>query len=149
MPPAPSLGLVRSLVFKVLLAVMALCAFVIALPQAHARYQLATDGIPATIQRVSAATPAPTSWTESGGASRALFPVRIATRDGRTLATNLLLPEATIRDLREGGAAQITVVWDNPRRFLLEGEPLPSYGGAWILLGLVFGATFVYALRLR
>jgi hypothetical protein len=128
---------------------MALCSFVIAWPQAYARLQLSMSGIPATIQGVAATTPAPTAWSESQGASRALFPVRIATTDGRTLATNLLLPEATIRTLLAGGTAKITVVWENPRRFLLEGEPLPSYGGGWILLGLLFGATFLYALRLR
>lgn len=149
MTSSPSLGLVKGLVFKVMLAVMALSSFAIASPQAYARLQLSQDGIPATIRRVSASTPAPTSWSESYGTSRALFPVRIATSDGRTLATNLLLPEATIRHLLDGGSAHITVVWDNPRRFLLDGEPLPSYGGVWILLGLLFGATFLYALRLR
>jgi len=149
MTSSPSLGLVRGLVFKVMLAVMALCCFVIAWPQAYARLQLSVGGVSATIQRVSATTPAPTSWSEYQGASRALFPVRIATTDGRTVATNLFLPEATIRNLLDGGTAHITVVWANPRRFLLDGEPLPSYGGWWILLGLLFGATFLYALRLR
>jgi hypothetical protein len=149
MTSSPPLGLVKRLVFKVMLAVMALCSFVIALPQAYARLQLSMGGVPATIQRVSTTTPAPTSWSEYQGASRALFPVRIATRDGRTLATNLFLPEATIRNLLDGQTAHITVVWENPRRFLLEGEPLPSYGGWWILLGLLLGATFLYSLRLQ
>ena len=149
MTSSPSVGLVRGLVFKVTLAVMALCCFVIALPQAYARFQLSTDGVPATIQRVSATAPAPTAWSEYEGASRALFPVRIATDDGRTVATNLFLPEATIRSLLDGGTAHITLVWKNPHRFLVDGEPLPSYGGWWILLGLLFGGAFLYALRLR
>jgi len=149
MTSSPTLGPVKGLVFKVMLAVMAICSFVIASPQAYGRLQLSMDGVPATIQRVSATTPAPTSWSEYPGASRALFPVRIATSDGRTLATNLLLPEATIRTLLDGGTAGITLVWDDPHRFLLDGEPLPSYGGGWILLGLLLGATFLYALRLR
>jgi hypothetical protein len=149
MTSSPSLGLVKGLVFKVMLAVMALCSFVIASPQAYARLQLSIDGVPATIQRVSATTPAPTSWSEYQGASRALFPVRIATSKGRTLATNLFLPEATIRNLLAGRTAHITIVWDDPHRFLLDGEPLPSYGAGWILLGLLFGATFLYALHLR
>ena len=126
MTSSPSLGLVSGLVFKVMLAAMALCSFVIAGPQTYARLQLAMGGVPATIQRASATTPAPTSWSAYQGASRALFPVRIASRDGRTLATNLFLPEATIRNLLEGGSAHITVVWENPRRFVLDGEPLPE-----------------------
>ena len=48
MTSSPSVGLVRGLVFKVMLAVMALCCFVIALPQAYARFQLSIDGVPAT-----------------------------------------------------------------------------------------------------
>ncbi len=149
MSASPSVGLVKGLVFKVLLAVMALCSFVIASPQAYARLQLSMDGVPATIQRVSATPPRPTSWSEYHGASRALFPVRITTSDGRAKAVNLLLPEATIHTLRDGGTAHIRVVWDNPHRFLLDGEPWPSYGGWWIVSGLLFGATFLVALRLR
>lgn len=148
MTSSPSVGFLRGLLFKVLLAAMALCCIVIALPQASARFQLSMDGVPATIQRASATTPAPTAWSEYAGASRALFPVRIASGDGRTLATNLFLPEAVIRRLLDGETVPITLVWKNPRRFLLEGESLPPYGGGWILLGLLFGGAFLYARRL-
>jgi hypothetical protein len=144
-----SLGLVRGLVFKVLLAVMALCCFIIAMPQAYTRLQLSMAGVPATIRSVSPTTPAPTSWSEYDGAPRALFPVRITASDGRTLATNLFLPEATIHNLIDGGTARITLVWSAPQRFVVDGGPLPAYGGGWILLGLLFGGTFLYALRLR
>jgi hypothetical protein len=149
MPSSPSVGLVRGLVFKVLLAVMALCCFVIALPQIWARVQLTRNGIPATIRSASASATAPTDWSDYEGAPRALFPVRIATDEGASLAMNLFLPETAVRQLLDGDSVRITMVRNNPRMFRLAGAPLPPLGGGWILLGLLLGATFLFSLRLR
>lgn len=141
--------LVQRLLFKVMLGAMAFSCFLIASPEASIRLDLELHGIPATMQRAAATAPAPTSWMEDQGTSRADFPVRLTSRDGATKATNLFLPEHVVRSLLAGETANITVVWDTPRRFVLEGEPAPPIGGGWIALGLALSATFLFALRLR
>lgn len=143
------MGLISRLTFRVMLAAMALSCFVIALPQAYARYEITTRGRPATLQRASATTPLPTDWVEYEGKPRADFPVRLTSSSGETMATNLFLPEVTVRTLHDGGTVPATVVWTNPRRYLLDGDPLPSVGGGWLVLGALLSATFLYALRLK
>ncbi len=74
---------------------------------------------------------------------------KVKPSEGKEFSTNLFLPKEVVEGLLDGEQQQIIFVKDNPRRFLLKGEPLPPFGFVWSVLGLVFFAVFLYSLKLR
>jgi len=143
-----STGFVRGWMFRIMLLAMALSCFVITLADTVDRLHL-SGGVPATIELASTAETAPASWSPYEGRMRALFYVKVVTNDGKESSTSLFLPKETVEALLNGQKEPIVFARDNPRRFLLQSEPLPAFGIGWFLLGLVFFVVFLYSLRVR
>ena len=144
-----STGLVRSWAFRITLLAMGLSCFVVTIADTHDRLQLSMYGVPATIQLASKAETAPTDWAPYEGRLRALFYVKVKANDGKEFSSSLFLPKEVVEKLLNGEQEEIIFAKSNPRRFLIKGEPFPSFGFGWSVLGLSFFAVFLYSLKLR
>ncbi len=148
MQSAPSTGLLRGWTFKIMLLAMSLSCFIGTIANTYDRLQL-SNGVPATIECASGSQKAPSDWSEYEGRVRSQFYVKVKTTDGKESFSTLYLTKEVIDGLVNGKQSQIIFVRDNPRRFLMKGEPLPSFGLGWALMGAVFLAVFLYSLKLR
>jgi len=128
---------------------MSLGCFVVTLANTMDRLQLSMGGVPATIERASKTQIAPTDWSLYEDQLHALFLVKVKTKDGKESSANLFLTKEVVAALLNGQQGRIIFAKDNPRRFLMHGDPLPPFGIGWFVTGLLFFAGFLYSLRLR
>lgn len=143
----PSVGLVRAWSFRIWLLVAALAGFVGTIVNTQDRLQFSSKGVAATITRASDTQKVPTDADWLGGQHD--FYVKAVSRDGKESSFTLLLSRPTIETLVDGGQAEIIYVRDNPRRHLMQGEPLPPFGLGWLVFGLASLSVFLYSLQLK
>lgn len=144
----PGKGLVRKWYFRIALLVGAITCFLGPIVTSIDRYEL-SHGVPATIERASKYTTAPTKWSGYEGRLRASFDVKVHAADGREFITPLFLPKEIVESLMQGEKAEIVFVKDRPGRHLLKGEPLPQVSWSLILGGFIFLGVFILSLKLR
>lgn len=149
MQTPPSTGLLRGWTFRIFLLVAAFAGFIGTAADTHHRLQVSTYGIPATIKLASRYQTPPTSWYHHEGSPRASFLVKISPDNGSELTSELYLPKEIVEALLRGESRRIVFADGNPRRFILQGDPLPPFGVGWLVFGVVFLGLFLYSLRLR
>lgn len=144
-----STGLILGWTFRILLLLLSLSCLLETIANTLGRRQFSVHGIPATIERALDSQKAPANWSDYKGGLRSDFQVKIKTADGKEFFANLFLPREVVDGLLEGQQKQIIYAKDNPRSFLMKGEPLPAFGLWWLLGGGLFFALFLYSLKLR
>ena len=140
-----TVGVVRATTFKFMLLVMGLCCLVGVVANMHDHFEMA-HAVPATISLDSTLEQLPADW---GSENRAAFEVKVHAADGADSRQELYLARPVIESLLAGGSAEIVFVRDNPRRFQMQGDPLPPLGLGWLAGGLAFFGVFWFSLRLR
>lgn len=149
MDSKPSVGLARAWTFRIMLLVATLCGILGTANNTADRLALSMNGVPATITlaRSSQKVPLPSDpgWLDGHYS----YYVKVTTTDGKESYPTLFLSKQVIETIVEGGHAEIIFSKDNPGRFLMKGEPLPSFGFGWLIFGLAFFAIFLYSLRLK
>lgn len=149
MQATPSTSLVRAWSFRIVLLVMSLAGFFGMAVNTYDRLQLSTYGVNASIERVGKSQLLPTAWSYYEGRERAPFAVNLTDQDGSRHSTTLFLSKEVIEALLRGEKASIVHAPDNLRRHVASGDPLPSFGIGWLVLGLVLFPVFLYSLKLR
>lgn len=144
-----STGLLLGWSFRILLLALSVSCFLGTIANTFDRRQFSVHGIPATIERALDSQKAPSNWSDYKGNQRSGFEVKVKTADGKDFFANLFLTREVVDGLLDGQQKQIIFVKDNPRRFLVKGEPFPSFGLWWLLGGGLFFALFMYSLKLR
>jgi hypothetical protein len=140
-------SLVNRWTFIIMLLGMSLSCFVISAANIHDRLQLSLYGVPATIERASQIQTLPLDWSSYSG--RASFFVKVRSDEGKNSSAELFLSKEVIEALLRNEKKQIIFAEDNPRRFIMKGEPFPPFEFGWLGSGVLFGVLFLYALKLR
>lgn len=140
-------SLVNRWTFIIMLLVMSLSCFVISAENIHDRLQLSMYGVSATIDRASKTQTLPLDWSSYSG--RASFFVKVRSDEGKNSSAELFLPKEIIEALLRDEKKQIIFAEDNPRRFIMKGDPFPPFKFDWIGFGVLLFGVFLYSLKLR
>ncbi len=155
--------LVNSWRFLLILLVTSLICFSISTKNIRDHLQLSMNGVPATIERKSELQTLPLDWLsgrasfyvkvrlDAGKSSYADSFVKVSSDSGKSwhAESAFVLSKEVIEALLRGEKKQIIFAEDNPRRFIMKGDPFPPVEFGWLGSGVLFGVLFLYSLKLR
>jgi hypothetical protein len=131
-----STSLVRGWTFRIFLLVAALAGFLGTAADTEHRLQISMHGVPATIELASKTQTLPNNWSNYENRLRAPFFVKIKPDNGDRLSAELFLSKEVVEALLKGETRKIVFAEANPRRFIMQDDPLPPFGVGWLIFGL-------------
>lgn len=135
----------RSFVFIAMLFCMAAAALLVGGIALYENVDFRLHGRQATMEL---ADPARRITIPTGGYDVHLLDVRYVTQSGTVTVPQKQLVGDVARAIASGGKVAVSYYTNDPQRVRYPGDELPAPWG-WLLLSAIFGATFVYAVKLR